>query len=323
MSFRTTDPLPSYEEILSGNFKTFSSVKTKEISSTIISNFKENENILNDNSVEFLVLDSKSTDSCSAVFKYKNVNKINEELEDGEITDEPLKKEIKSEINKRPNKKNEKVGTMKVQKPEIKTQILKKKEADFKSNLTTTSDNKNISKNQNNKHTEKTPFVPRLICRYFMEGLCTKGNQCTFSHSVVPNKTQEEARVKEPCKFFIAGSCMKGESCYFSHDLSSVPCKFFHLKGECSAASRGAGCRFSHEPIDAVTYEKLRSSENEKMNEKAAAEIAIAELSLTNTTNTELSTTKNEQKEETETTAGCPHEELNINPFAGDDSEDF
>ena len=302
MSFRTTDPLPSYEEILSGNFKTFSSVKPKEINS----NFKKNENILND-SVKCSVLDS-------AVFKYKNVNKINEELEDGEITDEPLK---------RPNKKNKKVETMKIQKPEIKTQISKKKEADFKSNLIISSDNKNISKNQNNKHTEKTPFVPRLICRYFMDGLCTKGNQCTFSHSVVPNKTQEEARVKEPCKFFIAGSCMKGESCYFSHDLSCVPCKFFHLKGECSAASRGVGCRFSHEPIDAVTYEKLRSSENEKIKEKTAAENAIAELSVINATNTKLSATKNEQKKETETTAECLHEELNINPFAGSDSEDF
>lgn len=90
---------------------------------------------------------------------------------------------------------------------------------------------------------EKKPKVP---CRYWMEGKCTKGEECTFSHALRPNKTPDEAKSGEVCRFHIAGSCLKGETCLYSHDLSQVPCKFFHVRGECGA---GRTCRFSHAPI--------------------------------------------------------------------------
>ena len=89
-----------------------------------------------------------------------------------------------------------------------------------------------------------------------MEGLCTKGDSCTYSHAVKPRKTVEEAKSAEVCRFFLAGSCLKGDTCYYSHDLSKVPCRFYHLKGECSAGNK---CRFSHAPIDADTRTKMTS----------------------------------------------------------------
>lgn len=95
----------------------------------------------------------------------------------------------------------------------------------------------------------KTPVEakrPKVPCRYWMEGKCGKGDNCTFSHAMKPNKTVEEAKSIEVCKYHIAGNCLKGESCMFSHDLGLVPCRFFHVKGECGA---GKTCRFSHEPI--------------------------------------------------------------------------
>ena len=87
-----------------------------------------------------------------------------------------------------------------------------------------------------------------------MEGLCTKGAACTFSHDVKPRKTLEEAKVKEVCKYFMMGSCLKGEQCIFSHDLKRKPCKFYHLWSSCAA---GRDCRFSHDPIDQETYARL------------------------------------------------------------------
>jgi hypothetical protein len=90
------------------------------------------------------------------------------------------------------------------------------------------------------------PRQPKVPCRYFMEGKCTKGTECTFSHAIKPNVTQQEARTTEVCRFHMAGNCLKGEGCLWSHDLSKVPCKFWHVKGECAAE---ANCRFSHGPI--------------------------------------------------------------------------
>lgn len=98
------------------------------------------------------------------------------------------------------------------------------------------------------------PPKPRTVCKYYMEGLCTKGAACTFSHDVKPRKTLEEAKVKEVCKYFMMGSCLKGEQCIFSHDLKRKPCKFYHLWNSCAA---GRDCRFSHDPIDQEAYARL------------------------------------------------------------------
>lgn len=87
---------------------------------------------------------------------------------------------------------------------------------------------------------------PKVPCRYWMEGKCSKGDECTFSHAVKPNKSTEEAKSTDVCRYHIAGNCLKGDTCMFSHDLSRVPCKFFHVKGECAS---GSACRFSHSPI--------------------------------------------------------------------------
>lgn len=94
---------------------------------------------------------------------------------------------------------------------------------------------------------------PKVPCRYWMEGRCSKGDLCTFSHALKPNKTVEEAKsTTEVCKFHIAGCCLKGDDCLYSHDLSRVPCKFFHVHGECTAHMATGGCRFSHAPITDV-----------------------------------------------------------------------
>lgn len=111
-----------------------------------------------------------------------------------------------------------------------------------------------ISGNKENGARDAGKNRPRTPCRYFMEGKCSKGDECTFSHAVRPNKTAEEARTEEVCRFHIAGSCLRGEGCMYSHDLSRVPCKFFHAKGECVAGTR---CRFSHAPVSEEVRHQL------------------------------------------------------------------
>lgn len=88
--------------------------------------------------------------------------------------------------------------------------------------------------------------TPKVICKYWMEGKCMKGEQCTFSHASTPTKTVLDARINEPCKYFISGSCMRGDICLYSHDLKKFPCKFFHGIDSCSM---GDQCKYSHDPV--------------------------------------------------------------------------
>ncbi|XP_054460403.1 uncharacterized protein LOC129095846 [Anoplopoma fimbria] len=87
----------------------------------------------------------------------------------------------------------------------------------------------------------------RLICRHFLWGRCIKEDDCQLEHVKGYNNL-----VKEVCKFYVQGLCTKGESCPYMH--KSFPCKFFHKKGKCS---QGADCRFSHEPLNDVTNQLL------------------------------------------------------------------
>ncbi|KPM04567.1 hypothetical protein QR98_0030170 [Sarcoptes scabiei] len=85
-------------------------------------------------------------------------------------------------------------------------------------------------------------------CRFYLEGKCHKGNDCTYSHSVnIPKR-------KELCKFYLQGFCGKGDDCLFMH--SEFPCKFFHTNTKCYA---GENCRFSHKPLSDEMREVLRN----------------------------------------------------------------
>lgn len=90
----------------------------------------------------------------------------------------------------------------------------------------------------------------KVLCHFFVEGRCQKGDKCTFSHNLQLNPKKYEI-----CKFYLNGFCSKGDKCFFMH--SEFPCKFYHRvnyrtgqkKSECT---NGEACRFSHEPITNV-----------------------------------------------------------------------
>lgn len=83
----------------------------------------------------------------------------------------------------------------------------------------------------------KKSFEPKLKCKFWENGACSKGKSCTFAHI-------GDIKVKnELCKYVLTGSCLKGDLCGYSHELSKFPCKYFHGVGVCNA---GDDCKFSH-----------------------------------------------------------------------------
>ncbi|XP_069577810.1 mucin-12-like, partial [Brachyistius frenatus] len=117
----------------------------------------------------------------------------------------------------------------------------------------------------------------RLLCRHFLWGRCIKANECQLEHVQSFN-----GLLKEVCKFYVQGFCTKGESCPYMH--KSFPCKFFHRKGKCS---QEADCKFSHEPLNDVTkrlFEETLKRDTDyalakKAEQEAAAQPEISEES--------------------------------------------
>ncbi|KAL6043447.1 hypothetical protein QOT17_023880 [Balamuthia mandrillaris] len=86
---------------------------------------------------------------------------------------------------------------------------------------------------------QKKPHVERpvVVCKFYLNGACHKGEECTFAHIGTP------AKKTEICRFYRMNACLKGEECLFSHDLKQEPCKYFY-KGKCAI---GVTCKFSHD----------------------------------------------------------------------------
>eukprot|EP00117_Sycon_ciliatum_P034956 scpid26026/ scgid3646/ Zinc finger CCCH domain-containing protein 6 len=93
-------------------------------------------------------------------------------------------------------------------------------------------------KREEDEASERAAQRPLVPCRYYMEGRCHKGADCTFSHNVKREKKPEL------CKFYSQDCCSRGESCLYMHE--DFPCKYFHSGTYCFS---GPACRFSHDPL--------------------------------------------------------------------------
>ncbi|CAB3406398.1 unnamed protein product [Caenorhabditis bovis] len=90
------------------------------------------------------------------------------------------------------------------------------------------------------------------ICKFFREGYCRDGDQCSYSH-------QAEDSLRRPilCNFYANSFCKKGLQCLMLH--GEYPCTDFH-RGNCTAEQ----CRYSHVPLTDYTkplFEKSLADE--------------------------------------------------------------
>nr|XP_006824004.1 PREDICTED: zinc finger CCCH domain-containing protein 4-like isoform X2 [Saccoglossus kowalevskii] len=100
----------------------------------------------------------------------------------------------------------------------------------------------------------------KVPCKFYMDGKCSKGEHCPFSHAGAQNKKNEL------CKFYLNSNCVKGDQCLFLH--ANYPCKFFHTGAECY---QGENCKFSHDPLTDETrplLEKVLNHGREKRFDK-------------------------------------------------------
>jgi hypothetical protein len=86
-------------------------------------------------------------------------------------------------------------------------------------------------------------------CRFELNGRCTSGADCEWSHDpqILAEARIANERLPDVCKYFKVGKCERGNECEFSHTLKHEPCKFFHWFGTCQAGER---CEFSHRPLN-------------------------------------------------------------------------
>lgn len=107
----------------------------------------------------------------------------------------------------------------------------------------------------------------KVICKYFVEGRCTWGEHCNFSHDI------ELPKKRELCKFYITGYCARAENCPYMH--GEFPCKLYHTTGICI---NGDDCMFSHEPLTDETQELLDKMLAEDAEAGAEDEKEVEEL---------------------------------------------
>uniref|UniRef100_A0A8D0BCC4 Zinc finger CCCH domain-containing protein 4 n=1 Tax=Salvator merianae TaxID=96440 RepID=A0A8D0BCC4_SALMN len=104
----------------------------------------------------------------------------------------------------------------------------------------------NYRRSDHDKSHQQSDKKGKVICKYFVEGRCTWGEHCNFSHDI------ELPKKRELCKFYITGYCARAENCPYMH--GDFPCKLFHTTGNCI---NGDDCMFSHEPLTEETRELL------------------------------------------------------------------
>lgn len=53
------------------------------------------------------------------------------------------------------------------------------------------------------------------LCKFYQEGKCTKGDNCTYSHESIKKKSDYVPN--KICKYFVMDHCSKGSNCTFLH----------------------------------------------------------------------------------------------------------
>lgn len=104
----------------------------------------------------------------------------------------------------------------------------------------------------NRKHNSLERFLQKTrLCVFHSQGLCTKGNKCSFAHGEEELASQPNLSNTRLCEDFQNGKCTN-PNCTYAHektDLRSTDFCFktslcvWHISGKCR---NGTNCRFAH-----------------------------------------------------------------------------
>jgi len=91
----------------------------------------------------------------------------------------------------------------------------------------------------------------KVLCRYYMMGVCQKGEGCPYSHDrSISNKGTV------PCRFYQAGTCANGSNCRFSHGaVEEGPIEQLAVTVESFSFEQSDGSEASYDP-SFVSYEE-------------------------------------------------------------------
>lgn len=128
--------------------------------------------------------------------------------------------------------------------------------------------------------------IKELVCKFMLQGECTRGSLCPFLHEVIPDKLPEcrnyivegdcknpdckfkhsgERREAKECVYYNMGYCSSGKFCKFKHVRRDV-CLQYVEKGSCPL---GENCPRFHLDINQYMFEGYLEEAYYKMHPSA------------------------------------------------------
>ncbi|XP_069942501.1 uncharacterized protein [Cherax quadricarinatus] len=98
-----------------------------------------------------------------------------------------------------------------------------------------------------------------VLCRYFINNVCNKGDQCRFSH---------DPAVAQPsmfCRYYLKGTCAYGDKCRYEHSVPDYVGKVYapqsNAAAAVAAAAAAAAAAASNRPDGVISHYALKVSE--------------------------------------------------------------
>lgn len=112
----------------------------------------------------------------------------------------------------------------------------------------------------------------KMPCRFWVEGICWKGQDCEFSHDTKDLEARPLYQKKaEPCAHFSRGFCARGKACAFCHgdeELSKCKRLVAKMKNEKALERRFVFWREERRRKDEKDLESDEEKEREKQKER-------------------------------------------------------
>merc|ERR1719181_669586 len=65
-------------------------------------------------------------------------------------------------------------------------------------------------------------FAKTRLCKFFLEGKCTRGKKCTFAHGEEDKEEQSQPLCMKLCKTLIATGRCKNPNCKYAHSKEDI-----------------------------------------------------------------------------------------------------